>query len=390
VDGVSKGTRVNPLDRNIALSSLECFERRPLDWRVLADGEPPPRDWAITGWLGMGHTTLLAGLGGVGKTLLAQSIASALALGRSYVDEIPAARRVLGWFCEDDHNELWRRQVSIAAHFGVPLDAFAGKFIAESFADRDATLMDLDLGGRLVATAMRDELREQIADYRADVVILDNASRLFGGKESDRGQVTRFIAALNAVAGGAAVLLLAHPGRAAGSEYSGSSAWENAARARMFMSNRPPDAHVFDQDADQAPSGERRYLAKRKTNYAARELRTFNYENGVLVPETPASEPGGFIGGLMDHRDERIVLEAFQRLTNGLEQQPSDGRTSQSFLPKLILTFNLGEGRTKQDLDRAMRRLMLAGKLKRAVIGKYGANRAPRYGLVLAPDALAA
>ena len=32
---------------------------------------------------------------------------------------------------------------------------------------------------------MLDELQEQIADYLAEVVILDNAARLFGGKEND-------------------------------------------------------------------------------------------------------------------------------------------------------------------------------------------------------------
>ena len=41
------------------------YRRRPLDWRTLADGEPPLRDWAIDHWVGMGHVTLLAGKGGV-------------------------------------------------------------------------------------------------------------------------------------------------------------------------------------------------------------------------------------------------------------------------------------------------------------------------------------
>src|SRR5262249_11103405 len=152
--------------------------------RVLCDGEPPARDWAIQGWLGMGHTTLLAGVGGIGKSLLAQGIASALALGRAYIDAVPAARRVLGWWGDDDHDEMWRRQLAIARRFGVSLEHFADNLVVESFADRDCTLMDVDLGGRLAKTPMLDELREQIADYRAEVVILDNASRLFGGKES--------------------------------------------------------------------------------------------------------------------------------------------------------------------------------------------------------------
>ena len=65
--------------------------------------------------------------------------------------------------------------------------------------------MDCDGGGKLLQTAMREELQQQIADYLAEVVILDNAARLFGGKENERHQVTRCMAALNAAARGACV-----------------------------------------------------------------------------------------------------------------------------------------------------------------------------------------
>jgi RecA-family ATPase len=48
-------------------------------------------------------------------------------------------------------------------------------------------------------------------------------AHLFAGNENDRGEVTRFINALNRLAGetGAAVLLLGHPNKA-GDSYSGS------------------------------------------------------------------------------------------------------------------------------------------------------------------------
>lgn len=369
-------------ESKFAAPELDRFARRPLDWKILADGEPPARDWAITGWLGMGHVTLLAALGSMGKSLLAQQLGSALVLGRDFVDTITAPRRVLAWFAEDDSDELWRRQVKIAAHFSVPLEAFAGNFTVESFADRDCTLMDVDLSGRLNSTAMLEELREQVADYRAQVVVLDNAARVFGGKESDRNQVTRFMAELNGAAAGAAVLLLAHPGRATGSEFSGSTAWENAVRSRLFLSDRKPDAKIFTPGAEEeSPAGDRRYLAKRKTNYSGRELRTFRYENGVLIPEDVASAGGGLIDALSDRRDETVVLDAFRKLTGELGQQPTDGSTSPHFLPRLILQFNLGDGRTQRDLAQAMRRLMIDQKLRREQIGKYG-NRNPRFGLV--------
>lgn len=364
-----------------ATAPVSRFDRAPLDWKVLGDGEPPAREWAIGGWFGMGHATLLAGAGGIGKSLLAQQIGSALALGRDFIGPVSQARRALLWAAEDDHDELWRRQIAIAAYLNAPLDAFAGRLFVESFVDRDCTLMDCgDFGGRLIATPMLDELREQVADYAADVVILDNVARIFGGKEADRGHVTRFVTAVVGACQRAAVMLLAHPGRATGSEFSGSSAWEASVRTRLYLGDKPPDQ--ADGDEGDAPPG-LRYLARRKRNYAGPDLRTFTYRDGVLVPDHPAGE-SWLVDGLRDRKAERVALAAFRRLV-AIGQHPSDGATSPAFLPKLALQFDLAEGMTRRELADAMRRLMLAGQLRREAIGKYP-NRAPRFGLVASPE----
>ena len=102
---------------------------RPMDWRKLSNAAPPPRDWAIDGWVGMGHVTMLAGNGGIGKTLLGQTIGSALALKRDYIGAVGKQHTTMLWACEDDHDELWRRQEAIAAHFGTGLADFAERFI---------------------------------------------------------------------------------------------------------------------------------------------------------------------------------------------------------------------------------------------------------------------
>jgi hypothetical protein len=100
-----------------------------LDWAALVKQTPPPRVWAIYGWLGFGHNTLLVGGGGSGKTLIAQQMCSALHLGRPFIDEVKRPLTCLMWACEDDHDELWRRQVAIAKFFDVKLDAFNGMHV---------------------------------------------------------------------------------------------------------------------------------------------------------------------------------------------------------------------------------------------------------------------
>ena len=49
----------------------------PLVWDDLEGREPPAREWIIPYWIPAGHVTLLAGRGGIGKTLIAQHIGSA-------------------------------------------------------------------------------------------------------------------------------------------------------------------------------------------------------------------------------------------------------------------------------------------------------------------------
>jgi RecA-family ATPase len=323
----------------------------------------------------MGHVTLLAGPGGVGKSLLAQQIGSALALGTQFVDAVPEPRRVLMWSSEDDEHEIWRRQVAIARSLSVGLDAFAGKLIIESFAGRDCTLAATTYG-HFGVTAMLEELRQQVHDYKADVVILDNVGRTFGGNENDRHQVTAFIAELVGATArrAAAVLLLGHPGRNTGSEFSGSSAWENAVRARLWLSDRPPDHEPSD---NVEPASDMRYLARRKANYSARDLRSFRYDGGIFVPIQ--FDGCDLLDSIRRVKADRVILDALHKLGD-MGQMPNDGTTSPNFLPKLTLDYKLNEGLTKRELADAMRRQMKDGKLRRAEIGSYP-NRAPRYGL---------
>ena len=353
---------------------------QPLNWHELAQrGEPPPRRWALPGWIGMGHITLLVGAGGIGKTLLTQQTLSALALGSDFIEPGAGAFRSLMWMCEDDADEAWRRQVPIAAWLGVELEAFADRFYQVPRAGEDNVLATSEFG-RLMFTPRLEELREQAHDLKAQLVVLDNAAQIFGGGENDRHAVTAFMNALVGALRGMAILLLAHPARAAGSEYSGSSAWEAAARTRLFLGARLPDEVSDGQDegADAAT----RVLARRKANYAAKDLRRFRYEHGVLLPES-VPEAGGMLGHLRAVRVERTLLAAARRLT-GMGVRLTDGTTSPQYLPRLVLDYKLAEGATKRELADALRTAVLDGRVRRVEVGKY-ANRAPMFGLEVAP-----
>ena len=351
---------------------------KPINWSELADKEPPERRWAIREWLGFGHISLLIGRGSIGKSLLAQQIASALALGQPFIDDVLGPLRVLYWACEDDHDELWRRQTRIAAWLDAGLDAFTDNLFIAPRLGLENTLASTEYG-RLLYTPVLEQLREQAMDLRADVVILDNVAHLYGGNENDRPSVTAFQNSLTGALAGLATLLLGHPSRSPNSEFSGSSAWENAARTRLYLGDKLPDQKG---DPDEEPADDVRYLARRKANYSSRDWRRFNYANGVLVPED-IDPRGGIVAEIRERNAEKALLDGVQRLKE-IGQHPTDGTTSPRFLPRLMAEFKLSQGISRPELADAMRRLILAGKLRRAQVGRREGNRAVIYGLEIA------
>lgn len=356
-------------------SSIETAQA--IDWPALEGQTPPLRDWAIEHWLGMGYATLLAGKGGIGKTLLAQTAASHLALGRKYIGEVTKPRKVLIWACEDDHDEMWRRQLRIAHHLGAPLSDFAENLIIVPRAGLENTLLSNSFGAPAWSPLI-DELKEQINDLGVEVLIMDNVGQTCAD-EIGRHIVTKYINAFSGLRQGLATLLLAHPGKAAGSEYSGSTAWENAVRARWYLGDKLPD-HP-DNGAGDDPDSDIRYLYKRKTNYSAKDYVKLDYVDGVLLAD--ASTPFEAIDSrFRADLAEKICLKAMAKLAT-MNKTPTDGKTSPDYLPKLIMEYGMQENMQSRDLASAMRSLMMAGKIIRVQVGTYH-SRNPRFGLKLA------
>lgn len=350
--------------------------RDPLNWQELAGKEPPSRRWAVKGWLGFGHATLLVGQGGIGKTLLAQQMASCLALGKPFIGDIDEPRKCLMWACEDDHDELWRRQVHIAKWCNAGLEAFAERLVIVPRHGLDNALVATDFG-KLMFTPLIAHLSEQAKDLSAEVVILDNVAQLYGANENDRHSVTAFLNALCGALPSVALLLLAHPSRAAGSEMSGSGAWENVVRTRLFLGSSLPGEKP---NPDAEPQDNVRYLARRKANYSPRDWRRMTYKDGALTPDDIA-DAGGIVATIRSGNAERTVLSGITTLAEkGV--YTTDGSRSANFLPKVLIEYKLNDGLSRQDLAGAMRSLVLDGRVKRDQVGRRG-NRTPLFGLVV-------
>lgn len=359
--------------------SIETEASPPIDWDSV-DGPPPPRSWWIQDWLGM-WPTLVAGSGGAGKTTLWQTIATSLATGKQFLGPQVKPVNVLMWLCEDDRMEVLRRQQYINEHFEIGYQDLSKLHIVPRMGF-DNTVMGTAHGSPKFTHKHR-ELKEQVNDLAIDVLVLDNIAQIFGGNENDRHHVTMFV---NGVGGinterPFTCVFLGHPGRSSDSEFSGSTAWENAVRMRWYLGPKLPDekADKGDEDDEQTDV---MFLARRKANYSNKDWRKLKRgDGGLLIPEVQEGGTTRFDQGHRNQAAERVVLSAISRLKE-IGIAVTDGTTSPDYLPAQIVAKGFAENHSRKELAGAMNRLMGQGKLLRGVIGQY-ANRSPRYGLTL-------
>lgn len=224
--------------------------------------EPPAREWVVPEWVPAGAVTGLYGDGGTGKSLLAMQLMTAVGAGVPFCGLETARCRALGVFCEDDGEELHRRQINICNSQCIRLSDLEDIRWAPRVGHDNLLMTFKD--GKGVLTKFWRNIRKTAVDMGAKLIILDTAADLFGGNENNRQEVRQFVQGACgrlAVDTGAAVVLLAHPSRsglASGGGESGSTAWNAAFRSRLY----------FTRD-EASPNTDRRVLCKKKANYAS-------------------------------------------------------------------------------------------------------------------------
>jgi hypothetical protein len=335
----------------------------------------------VPGWLSP-HPTLLSGRGGVGKSLLALQLAMGCAAGKPLIGKASRPLNVLYWACEDDTDELHRRMDAISRSLGIPLGSLAGKLHVDARLGLDNTILATEYG-RPAWTPRVEVLRQQLNDLHIDLLILDNLAHVFAASENDRAAVTMFAAGLCGLVLDRpwCPMLIGHVAKAQGSEYAGSTAWENAVRMRWFLGRNLPDA----QEDESEEAGDMRVLAKRKSNYSADDVLRLRVADRCFTVEDDRPDGGTVVGALREASIRRVVLDGLQALrARGIESIEQYGK---NYLVSNLGHFQLTQGHGKRELERAMRQLLMAGNIRREVVGKK-ANRMPKEGLVIVnPDA---
>lgn len=204
--------------------------------------EPPQFIW--DGYLPRGVVSLMGAHGGTGKSTIALMLGVCNALGRPLFGINTVQCKTLFVSLEDSAQIVRHRLAFICNLWGInPVDLQDKLHIVDG--TENPELFSADTRGAGETTATYFELRKLVQQGNIGLVVVDNASDAYGGDEIQRRQVRAFIRALAEVARltNCAVMLLAHVDKATsrarkaegGEGYSGSTAWHNSARSRLFM-----------------------------------------------------------------------------------------------------------------------------------------------------------
>lgn len=329
----------------------------PAGWQ----GQPvPPRRWLVEGLIPHGAVTLLGGDGGLGKSLLMLQLQTAAATATPWLGVPTEACSSFGLYCEDDEGELHRRMAAICDGFGLALTDLGGRMhfatrvgLATEFLDRDK------FGKAKGPSAVFFQVLETVQRLGVRLVILDGLHDLFDGNENSRPEARQFVNLLRriALAIDGAVVLCAHPSLAglnSGSGTSGSTAWNNAVRSRLYLA-RPVT------EGDTPPDPDLREMRTMKANYGkVGERIRLRWQQGVFVRDGGAE----IATGPMVRMTRQQVFLACLDVASEQGRYPADAVNSPRYAPRLFASMPQAKDLGRKELELAMRDLFDLGRIK--------------------------
>lgn len=192
-----------------------------------------------------GVVTLLGAHGGAGKSTIALMLGVCAALGKALFGVPTLECKTLFVSLEDSERVVRHRLAGICRALEVDPQILDGRLIIVDGTQNPELFVFDDRSSPGVTTSTFLTLKEMVKSEGVGLVIIDNASDAFGGDEIQRRQVRGFIRIFGQFEEpeNIGVLVLVHVdkntsryGKAAGGEgYSGSTAWHNSVRSRLFL-----------------------------------------------------------------------------------------------------------------------------------------------------------
>ncbi len=277
----------------------------------LDDVEPAAPTYCWDGLIPVGAVTLLGAHGGTGKSTIALMLSVCTALGLPLFGVATRPCNVVFFSGEDPAETVRYRLRKVCKTLGVSAASLVGRLHILDATDGNPVLYREDGSGRRGAGVLTQTylaLSEYTATHDVGLLVVDNASDAYDASEIDRAKVRSFMRSLVrlAQATAAGVLLLAHVdkvtarGLSSGSDsYSGSTAWHNSARSRLFLSR--------DKDGTLLLEHQKHNLGK-----LAEPIRLVWPEGGMPQVDVPVN---GFVQAIAERSDMRSLLRLIAEFT---------------------------------------------------------------------------
>ena len=229
---------------NFPMAGAQSSSLSPVNVADIFISPSPPPDFIWEGLIPRGVVTLLGAHGGTGKSMMALMLAVSVALGRQLWGCPTKQVKALFLSLEDSSSVVRHRLANICKNWSIdPDELHRWLHILDGTEYPELFVAEGRSEGKL--TQSYAEMVAMIESKGIGFLIVDNASDAFGADEIQRRHVRGFIRSLNLAIRqtNAGCLLLAHVDkntsrnqRAEGGEgYSGSTAWHNSARSRLFL-----------------------------------------------------------------------------------------------------------------------------------------------------------
>ena len=335
----------------------------PIAWQ---DRPIPERRWLVDNMIPMHNVTMLSGDGGVGKSIVTLQLMVACALGRQWLGRQTKPCKVFGLFAEDDEHELHRRLADICRHHGADLGDLENLQLCSRVGLENSMMEWRSAWEAGETTWLHATIMNHALEFGAQLVALDSLHDIFAGEENRRVQARQFVQGLREIAReiDGAVVLTAHPsltGLNTGSGMSGSTAWSNAVRSRLYLT-----------EAEEPTDGAERVLKTMKANYGPKgsEIR-LRWDNGVY---REIAEETGMLGSIKRGTAEVVFMECLEAVMSE-GRNASESKHSGNYAPLLFAERPEGRGYQKEEFRRAMEALFHAGKIRVEPYGRVGDHR---------------
>jgi putative DNA primase/helicase len=339
----------------------------------LTHAEPAAPLFAWEGLVPLGVVTNWSAHGGVGKTMVLLMLCVAQALHKPLFGIPTRGGRALFYSGEDSAGRLRFLLKLICRSMGVDVADLEGKLFILDATDHDPTLFtEVTTAGRKEGTttstyAALSEFLAGIADLR--LVVIDNASDTYDASEIDRARVRGYMRALARIARerNAAVVLLAHVDkgtsrgeRSSTEGYSGSTAWHNSARSRIFMRRESDGTLLIEHQ-------------KHNLGKLHEPVRLIWPEGGIPQLDQPL---GAVVQGIADRGHERALLRLIAEYS-ARGEHVSTATNSRTHAAKVLRHEASFPARLKDgEVFDLLRKAERSDYLRRMEI--RGANRHPR------------